>query len=109
MKTTSEGTEFVSKIKEARIKHGLTIRQVESLTGVPYRSLQNWELGVRKCPDYVEKMVVDIINHNTNLNHQTFLEVLVVVLHAEAEKATCEETKECVERTIKAINKHLNK
>ena len=62
MKTTSEGKEFFSEIKEARIQHGLTIKQVSDLTGVPYRSLQNWEAGVRKCPDYVTKMIVTIIN-----------------------------------------------
>ena len=61
MKTTSEGTEYISKIKEARIKHGLTQQQVSNITGVPFRSIQNWEAGVRKCPDYVEKMVVAMI------------------------------------------------
>ena len=58
----TQGQEFHSKIKETRIKHGLTQKQVSELTGVPERSIQNWEAGVRKCPDYVEKMVVDIIN-----------------------------------------------
>ena len=57
----TQGKEFVSAIKEARIKHGLTQQQVSDLTGVPFRSIQNWELGVRKCPDYVEKMVVTMI------------------------------------------------
>ena len=52
-------------IKETRIKHGLTIKQVSDLTSVPYRSLQNWEAGVRKCPDYVTNMVVTMIEQNT--------------------------------------------
>ena len=56
------GNEFISEIKEARIKHGLTIKQVSDLTGVPYRSLQNWEAGVRQCPEYVTKMIVNIIS-----------------------------------------------
>ena len=58
----TQGTEFISRIKEARIKHGLTQTQVSEMTGVPFRSIQNWEAGVRNCPAYVEKMVVDIIN-----------------------------------------------
>lgn len=58
----TQGTEFISRIKEVRIKQGLTQTQVSEMTGVPFRSIQNWEAGVRKCPDYVEKMVVDIIN-----------------------------------------------
>ena len=48
-------------IKETRTKYGLTIKQVSDLTGVPYRSLQNWEAEVRKCPDYVENMIVSMI------------------------------------------------
>lgn len=63
MKTTSEGTEFVSKIKETRIKHGLTIKQVSDLTGIPYRTLQNWEAGVRKCPDYVTNLTVEFLKN----------------------------------------------
>lgn len=59
----TQGKEFHSAIKETRIKYGLTIKQVSDLTSVPYRSLQNWEAGVRKCPDYVENMIVTMINH----------------------------------------------
>ena len=49
-------------IKEARLAAGMTIKQVSDLTGVPYRSLQNWEAGVRQCPDYVTKMIVTMIS-----------------------------------------------
>ena len=63
----TQGTEFVSPIKEARIQHGLTIKQVSDLTGVPYRSIQNWEAGVRSCPDYVTKMVVTIIEQTSKV------------------------------------------
>lgn len=45
-------------IKAERIKCGLTIKQVSEMTGVPYRTLQNWEAGVRRCPDYVERLVL---------------------------------------------------
>ena len=63
-----EGTEFHSAIKETRIKHGLSIKQVSDMTSVPYRSLQNWEAGVRKCPDYVTNMIVTMIEQS-NLTH----------------------------------------
>lgn len=102
----TEGKEFRSAIKEERIKLELTIKQVSDLTGVPYRSLQNWEMGVRKCPDYVEKMIVDNIRKS---NHQTFLEILLEVLQVDLENATSEETKEYISNTINAITKHLNK
>ena len=48
-------------IKEARTKAGLTQKQVHELIGVPIRTLQNWEANIRKCPDYVEKLVVEKI------------------------------------------------
>ena len=48
----------MSKIKEERIKLGLTQHQLAELTGIPFRTIQNWEGGQRKCPDYVEKLLL---------------------------------------------------
>ena len=28
---------------------------------IPYRTLSNWETGVRSCPHYIEKLIVDKI------------------------------------------------
>lgn len=50
-------------IKEAREEAGLTQKQVQELVGIPIRSLQNWESGVRVCPQYVEDLIVEKI-HN---------------------------------------------
>ena len=90
MKMLSQGTEYISKIKEARIKHGLTQKQVSDITGVPLRSIENWEAGVRKCPNYVEKMVVDILNQKfSEPDYKTILEeVLVMVKRGEARTHT---------------------
>ena len=48
-------------IKEARQAAGLTQKQVEELTGIPARSIQNWEAGVRQCPDYVEDYLIQCL------------------------------------------------
>ena len=48
----------MSKIKEERLKLGLTQQQLAELTGIPFRTIQNWEGGQRKCPEYVEKLLV---------------------------------------------------
>lgn len=48
----------MNKIKEERIKLGLTQHQLAELTGIPFRTIQNWEGGQRKCPDYVEKLLL---------------------------------------------------
>jgi transcriptional regulator with XRE-family HTH domain len=106
----TEGKDFISAIKDARIKHGLTIRQVESLTGVPYRSLQNWEAGVRKCPDYVTNMIVTMINQKFGTpDHQMFLEELLEMFKSDSKHAKCEETKEYIENLIMDVSEHLNK
>lgn len=42
-------------IKEAREFARMSQQDVEDEFGIPKRSLQNWELGIRECPPYVEK------------------------------------------------------
>lgn len=49
-------------IKEARERAGLTREELSIWLGIPYRTLQNWETGSRKCPDYVERLIVDKIH-----------------------------------------------
>ena len=48
-------------MKEARNQVGFTQKQGQELKGIPVRTLQNWEAGVRKCPDYIERLVVEKI------------------------------------------------
>lgn len=44
-------------IKEMRAKTGLTQAKICQLTGVPMRTWQSWEIGERKCPDYVVRLI----------------------------------------------------
>lgn len=46
-------------IKSERIRLGLTQTQLAELLGVPFRTIQNWETGQRKCPDYVERLIIE--------------------------------------------------
>lgn len=48
-------------IKEARTQVGFTQKKVFELIGIPIRTLQNWEAGVTKCPDYIERLIVEKI------------------------------------------------
>lgn len=62
-------------IKELRIKHGLTQKQLSEITGIPERTIQNWEGGQRKCPEYVENMVSGLLEQKFGQpNHKTILE-----------------------------------
>jgi transcriptional regulator with XRE-family HTH domain len=106
----SQGIEYISKIKEARIKYGLTQTQVSNITGVPFRSIQNWETGQRKCPEYVEKMVVDILNQKFGEpDHQTFIEEILEMLQSDLKCVKTEETKTYLNNLISDISEHLNK
>ena len=40
-------------LKELRAQTGMTRKQFVEYFGIPYRTIQDWELGNRKCPDYL--------------------------------------------------------
>lgn len=46
------------KIKEARKAAGLTQKQMADERGIPKRTIENWEAGVRSCPEWAERLVV---------------------------------------------------
>ncbi|MDO4285188.1 MAG: helix-turn-helix domain-containing protein [Eubacteriales bacterium] len=48
-------------IEQAREQMGMSRKDVSEWLGIPYRTLQNWEIGERQCPDYVERLVVEKI------------------------------------------------
>lgn len=39
--------------KELREKSGMNLTQFSKFFDIPYRSVQNWEAEVSKCPPYV--------------------------------------------------------
>jgi DNA-binding transcriptional regulator YiaG len=49
-------------IKEARIAANLTQQQMSDLLGIPKRTIEDWESGTRKPPEYVERLVVEKLN-----------------------------------------------
>lgn len=56
----------MTTIKDKRIELGLTQRQLSEITGVPLRTIENWEGGQRKCPDYVEKLLLFYLEHTVD-------------------------------------------
>lgn len=47
----------MNEIKEIRTRVGMTQEQFGELLGIPRRTIQNWEGGQRKCPDYVIALI----------------------------------------------------
>lgn len=54
------------KIKEVRLRLGLSAADVTRIIGVPRRTLQDWEAGKRTPPEYVERLIIEKLE-NTDL------------------------------------------
>ena len=44
-------------IKQLRLNYNLTQKKMSELTGIPMRTMQNWEGGQTKCPEYMIDLV----------------------------------------------------
>lgn len=49
----------MTTIKEARHKAGLSQQKMADLTGIPRRTIEDWERGVRKPPEWAENLIVE--------------------------------------------------
>lgn len=47
------------KIRDYRLKSGLTQQKMSELFEIPKRTIENWEAETRKCPGYVEKLIIE--------------------------------------------------
>lgn len=91
-------------IKDARIRHGLTQKQLSEITGVPVRTIENWEGGQRKCPDYVERMVLDTLERKFGQpNHETILVEILEMMESDLPHLTTSEAKNYVANVIDEI------
>lgn len=41
------------EFKELLEKSKMNLKQFSEYFGIPYRTVQDWKLGARKCPDYL--------------------------------------------------------
>ena len=52
-------------IKEARKAVGLTQQGLSNWLNIPRRTIEDWERGVRQCPEWCEKLLVEkILTYN---------------------------------------------
>lgn len=49
--------------KELREQSGMNMKRFAEYFGIPYRTIQNWEAGVNKCPDYLLNLMEYKLNH----------------------------------------------
>ena len=43
--------------KELRVASGMNMTEFSKQFNIPYRTIQNWENEVRKCPEYVLELM----------------------------------------------------
>ena len=48
----------MKEIKEARLKAGLTQQEMSKLLEIPKRTIEEWEGGRMRCPEYTKKMIL---------------------------------------------------
>jgi transcriptional regulator with XRE-family HTH domain len=103
-----KGRITMKTIKEARIQYGLTQAQLSNITGIPHRTIQNWEGGQRKCPDYVEKMVIDLLDQKFNRpDYQTILEEVLDMLEHDLKHLKTDEARQYVSNMIDDIKESI--
>ena len=49
------------EMRELREKYGLSRKQFCEALGIPYRTVQAWELGDRSCPVYTYLMIKKLL------------------------------------------------
>ena len=90
-------------IKELRISSGMTQQQFSDYFNIPKRTIENWEGGQRKCPGYVEEMMIDKLNQR---DYKTILEEILDMMKGDA-RYLKGDTKQYVENVIGEIEDSL--
>lgn len=49
--------------KEIRELSGMNLKQFSEYFNIPYRTVQNWDLGLRQCPEYVLELIYYKLNN----------------------------------------------
>lgn len=50
-------SESATALSALRIEYKMNRAEFSEYFGIPYRTVQNWELGYRRCPSYLREMM----------------------------------------------------
>lgn len=56
-KTGEDSIDYAVMVKELRLEMNMNRVEFCEYFGIPYRTVQDWEAGKRKLPDYVLKLM----------------------------------------------------
>lgn len=54
-------------VKEIRQSTGLSQQKFCDLLNIPKRTLQDWEQGLRQCPEYVVELIAYRVKHDRKI------------------------------------------
>ena len=57
----------MNKFKELRERSRMNMAQFAEYFGIPYRTVQNWEAGINKCPEYLLRLMEFKIDQEIHL------------------------------------------
>lgn len=98
----------INPIRYARMKYGLTQQQMANTLGIPTRTIEDWEAGRRKCPDYVENLVLEKLAATFEQpDYKAILEDLLDCLERDLKYLKTDEAKTITANTITAIKESL--
>ena len=53
-------------LKEERLKYGITQKNLSEITGIPIRTIENWENDVRKPSPWIKPLIISYLKHLPN-------------------------------------------
>ena len=53
----------MNDFEKIRHRSGMSRTEFAKHFEIPYRTVQNWELGLRECPDYLLKLIEFKLDH----------------------------------------------
>ena len=54
-------------VKEIRLSTGLSQGKFCEMLNIPKRTLQDWEQGLRQCPEYVAELIAYRVKHDRKI------------------------------------------
>lgn len=52
-----KGMMKITPLKNLRLRTGMSLKQFSLYFEISFRTMQNWELGYRQCPEYLLKLM----------------------------------------------------
>lgn len=94
----------INPIRYARMKHGLTQQQMADITGIPKRTIENWDGGQRKCPEYVANMVIGLLDQKFGQpDYKTILKEILDMMERDLVHLKTHEARQYVTNVIHDI------